>query len=75
MSLTIVHSGPAFQLSVAVTPTRLGHHLQFFTFVPIANHPERRLRFDTVLSTTELRALHHAIGQVLEAGDAVAVAP
>lgn len=64
---TIVHSGPAYELSVAVTTTRYGHHLQFHSLVPTARRPEPQARFQAHLSVDDLRRLHAAIGAVLAA--------
>jgi hypothetical protein len=65
MSTTILHQGPAYELSLAIDPTKYGHHLRLISFVPIARRPERQVRFQTVLSRDELEVLHEAIGHAL----------
>ena len=68
MSTTLIHQGPAYELSVAIQASPYGHHLSFISFVPIARHPEEQLRFQAHLSRDELAALHQAIGQALLEG-------
>ena len=74
MTTTVFHQGPAYELSVTITRNRLGHHLRLQSLVPTARQPGQQLRFDSVLSTAELAALHEAIGHALLAGDGPAEA-
>jgi len=68
MTTTVFHQGPAYELSVTITRNRLGHHLRLQSLVPTARQPGQQLRFESVLSTAELRTLHAALGQALAAG-------
>ena len=72
MTTTVFHQGPAYELSVTITRNRLGHHLRLQSLVPTARQPGQQLRFDSVLSTAELAALHEAIGHALLAGGGLA---
>ena len=67
MTTTVFHQGPAYELSVTITRNRLGHHLRLQSLVPTARRPGQQLRFESVLSTAELRTLHAALGQSLAA--------
>ena len=58
MSTSLIHQGPAYELSVAIDPSRYGHHLKFISFVPTARHPEPQVKFLANLSTAELVLLH-----------------
>ena len=66
MSTSLIHAGPAFELSVAIAPNRMGHHVRFLTFVPIASRPEHQVRLEALLSPRELRRLQQAIEQALQ---------
>jgi len=68
MTTTVFHQGPSYELSVTITRSRLGHHLRLQSLVPTARQPGQQLRFESVLSTAELRTLHAALGQALAAG-------
>lgn len=68
MSTSIIQQGPAYELSVRIAPTRYGHHLSLISFVPIARQAEPQVRFQTILSREELKALHDAIGHALRDG-------
>ena len=68
MTTTVFHQGPAYELSVTITRNRLGHHLRLQSLVPTARRPGQQLRFESVLSTAELRTLHAALGQALAEG-------
>ena len=68
MSTTLIHQGPAYELSVSIEAGPYGHHLEFISFVPIARNPEYQVRFQAHLSRAELAALHQAIGQALLEG-------
>ena len=65
MSATLIHTGPAYELSLAIDTGPYGHHLKFISFVPTARHPEPHVKFQANLSTTELLELHEAIGRAL----------
>jgi hypothetical protein len=70
MSTTIIHQGPAYELSVGIESTKYGLHLRVLSYVPVAQRPERQVRFQTVLTTEELETLHQAIGKALEGATA-----
>jgi hypothetical protein len=65
MSTTLIHQGPAYELSVSIEAGPYGHHLKFVSFVPIARNPEHQVRFQAHLSREELAVLHKAIGKAL----------
>ena len=80
MSTTLIHQGPAYELSVSIEAGPYGHHLKFVSFVPIALRPEEQVRFQAHLSREELAVLREAIGKALRArqasgGDSSAVRP
>jgi hypothetical protein len=65
MSTTLIHKGPAYELSVTIDTGRYGHHLKFISLVPTARNPEPHVKFQANLSTAELVELHEAIGRTL----------
>ena len=65
MSATLIHKGPAYELSVTIDNGRYGHHLKFTSVVPTARRPEPHVKFQANLSTEELNELHQAIGRAL----------
>ena len=65
MSTTLIHTGPAYELSVTIDTGRYGHHLKFTSLIPTARRPEPHVKFQTNLSTEELVELHEAIGRAL----------
>jgi hypothetical protein len=65
MSTTLIHKGPAYELSVTIDGGRHGHHLKFISLVPTARNPEPHVKFQATLSTAELVELHEAIGKAL----------
>ena len=65
MSTTLIHQGPAYELSVSIEAGPYGRHLKFVSFVPIARNPEHQVRFQAHLSREELAVLHKAIGEAL----------
>jgi len=65
MSTTLIHQGPAYELSVSIEAGPYGHHLKFVSFVPIARNPEHQVRFQAHLSKGELEVLHKSIGNAL----------
>ncbi len=62
MSTTLIHQGPAYELSVSIEAGPYGHHLKFVSFVPIARNPEHQVRFHAHRSREDLAVLHKAIG-------------
>jgi hypothetical protein len=44
MTTTLIHQGPAYELSLAIDASPYGHHLKFISFVPIARNPEQQVR-------------------------------
>ena len=67
MTTTLIHQGPAYELSLAIEASPYGHHLKFISFVPIARNPEQQVRFEVHLARQELALLHEATGQALRA--------
>ncbi len=65
MSKTLIHQGPAYELSLTIDTAPHGHHLRFISFVPTARHPQPQVKFRANLSTAELVELHGAIGRAL----------
>ena len=65
MSATTIHQGTAYELSLEVHTTRLGHHLRFVSFVPTARNPQPMEQFQAHLSRAELRVLRGAIDAAL----------
>lgn len=68
MSTTLIHQGPAYELSLAIDTSAYGHHLSFVSFVPNARNPQEHVRFQAHLSREDLAALHQAIGAALREG-------
>ncbi|RZS57963.1 hypothetical protein [Sphaerotilus mobilis] len=66
MRTQILHATPAYELSAQLQSTPHGHHLQFVSFVPTARRPEPQVRFQTLLSRTELLALRALIDAQLQ---------
>jgi len=62
-----IQSSPAFELRADLTRTEYGHHLQLFSFIPIARAPEQQVRFQGLLSDAELRAFRDLINRALDA--------
>jgi hypothetical protein len=65
MSATLIHKGPAYELTVTIDNGRYGHHLKFNSVVPTARHPEPHVKFQANLSAAELNELHQAIARAL----------
>ncbi|MGY0194570.1 hypothetical protein ACWA7J_05780 [Leptothrix sp. BB-4] len=66
MRIQILHANPAYQLSAQLQSSHHGHHLQFVSFVPTARRPERQVRFQTLLSRTDLLGLRALIDAQLQ---------
>lgn len=65
MSASLIHQGPAYELSVSIDSTPYGHHVRFLSHVPTARRPEQQVRFQTTLSDGELAALRDAIDNAI----------
>ncbi len=65
----LIQDSPAYQLSVDITSTPLGHSLRFISFVPTARRPEEQVKFQGNFSAQELTTLGAAVEQVLAAAD------
>ncbi|MFN7694583.1 MAG: hypothetical protein ACK5O3_11130 [Burkholderiales bacterium] len=55
----------AYELSAILEPNRLGFHLAFESYVPIARRPERQRRFGATISKSALLRLRWLIDDVL----------
>jgi hypothetical protein len=64
---SLIQSTPAYKLSAEIASSRLGHSLRLISLVPTARRPEEHVKFQAVLSSTELRALRALLDQVLVA--------
>lgn len=62
---TTIQKTEAYELSVEITHTRYGVHLQLLSLVPIARNPLVHSKFQGTFSEDELRALRDAIDHVL----------
>ena len=60
-----IQATEAYRLSVDLKHTPHGHHLRLLSLVPIARHPEERVRFEGIFNTAELRALRRVIDAAL----------
>ena len=56
---------PAYELSIDLTTTPLGHSVRLISFVPTARRPEEQVKFQGVFTTAEIEALRNALNQVL----------
>jgi hypothetical protein len=63
---SLIQATPAYELSIDLTTTPLGHSLRLISFVPTARRPEDQVKFQGVLSAAELKALRDALNQSLE---------
>ena len=63
---SIFHSSPAYELSAQVQHTPCGSQLSFVSFVPTANRPEARVKFQACLSKSELQVLRDCMDQALK---------
>ena len=64
---SLIQAHPAYELSIDLTTTPLGHSVRLISFVPTARRPEEQVKFQGVFSTAELKALCDAINQGIEA--------
>ncbi len=64
---SLIQATPAYELSIDITTSAHGHSLRLISFVPTARRPEDQVKFQGVFSTAELKSLHGALNQVLEA--------
>jgi hypothetical protein len=62
----LIQATPAYELSIDLTNTPLGHSLRLISFVPTARRPEEQVKFQGVFTTAELKALRDALNQSLE---------
>ena len=63
---SLIQATPAYELSIDLNTTPLGHSLRLISFVPTARRPEHQVKFQGVFSTAELKALRDALNQSLE---------
>ena len=62
---SLIQATPAYELSIDLTTTMLGHSLRLISFVPTARRPEEQVKFQGVFTTAEIKALRDALSQVL----------
>jgi hypothetical protein len=62
---SLIQASPAYELSIDLTTTPLGHSLRLISFVPTARRPEEQVKFQGVFTTAEIDALRNALDQVL----------
>lgn len=62
---SLIQATPAYELSIDLTTTPLGHNLRLISFVPTARRPEEQVKFQGVFTTAEIEALRDALSQVL----------
>ena len=62
---SLIQATPAYELSVDLTTTPLGHSLRLISFVPTARRPEEQVKFQGVFTTAEIKALRDALNQAL----------
>lgn len=63
---SLIQVNPSYELSIDITHTAHGHSLKFISFVSTARRPEDQVRYQALLSSTELTALRDAINQAIE---------
>jgi hypothetical protein len=63
---SLIQDTPAYQLSIDIAPTPLGHSLRLISFVPTARRPEDHVKFQGNFAVHELEALQLAIQKALE---------
>jgi hypothetical protein len=61
----VIHSSPAYRLSVQLTPHRGGTTLKFISFVPTARRPEEQTKFQVTLTDQELAIFALELQKVL----------
>jgi hypothetical protein len=62
---SLIQATPAYELSIDLTTTPLGHSVRLISFVPTARRPEEQVKFQGVFTTAEIEALRNALNQVL----------
>ncbi len=62
---SLIQATPAYELSIDLTTTPLGHSLRLISFVPTARRPEEQVKFQGVFTTAEIDALRNALDEVL----------
>jgi hypothetical protein len=62
---SLIQSTRAYELSIDLTTTPLGHSLRLISFVPTARRPEEQVKFQGVFTTAEIKALRDALNQAL----------
>ena len=62
---TRIQATEAYELSVDITPTTYGHHLQLISFVPTARNPRNHIPFRALLSVSDLTSLRDSIDRAL----------
>jgi hypothetical protein len=64
---SLIQDSPAYQLSIDIASTPLGHSLRLISFVPTARRPEEQVKFQGNFSVEELTTLGAAVEQALAA--------
>ena len=62
---SLIQATPAYELSIDLTTTPLGHSVRLISFVPTARRPEEQVKFQGVFTTAEIEARRNALNQVL----------
>ena len=62
---SLIQATPAYELSIDLNTTPLGHSLRLISFMPTARRPEEQVKFQGVFSTSELKSLRDTLNQVL----------
>jgi hypothetical protein len=62
---SLIQATSAYELSIDLTTTTLGHSLRLISFVPTARRPEEQVKFQGVFTTAEIEALRNALNQLL----------
>ncbi len=62
---SLIQATPAYELSIDLTTTPLGHSVRLISFAPTARRPEEQVKFQGVFNTAEIEALRNALNQVL----------
>ena len=64
---SLIQATPAYELSVDINTTALGHSLKLISFVPTARRPEDQVKFQGFFSTAELKVLRDSLNKILKA--------
>ena len=62
---SLIQASPAYELSIDLTATPLGHSLRLISFVPTARRPEEQVKFQGVFTTAEIKVLRDTLSQAL----------